>query len=377
MKYSPPKDIPLSEILPNPPILLMGAGPVPTPPEVKLASSIVFSHLGPTMREIIKRLQLMGQYVFQTSSTRILGIAGPASGAMEMAMASLVWPGRKVLVLNLGTFSARFGDMARGLGADVTELFPEPLSCFKATDVKAALEKDKFDVITLTHGETSCGIKNIELEEIARIAKAMGVKVVVDAVVTLSCMPVPMDEWGIDIMFTGGQKGVSAIPGIALVAFSESCFAEIQARTEKMPHWCLDVRRAWKFWGLGEYHYTAPVPGILALHEGLRLICLETLEKRFERHTQSSLALQRGLQELGLEMYAPEYCRLHSVVAVKNKPGVVAKDLIQFMIQQHHVEISGAFGLDIVRIGQMGEQCRPENVARTLAALKSGYAHFA
>ncbi|MBY0516572.1 MAG: aminotransferase class V-fold PLP-dependent enzyme [Bacteriovoracaceae bacterium] len=369
MKYSVPANIALNDILPNPEILLMGAGPVPTTPEVKAASAIIFSHLGSTMRTIVERVQTMSRYIFQTETTRILGIAGPASAAMEMAMVSLVWPGRKVLVLNLGTFSNRFGEMARGLGGEVKDLYPQPLSCFKAQDVKDALDKEHFDVITLTHGETSCGIMNVELQEIAKIAKSKGVRVVLDAVVTLSCLPVPMDEWGIDVMFTGGQKGVSAIPGISLIAFGEDVFTEILSRKEIISHWCLDVRRAWKFWGNGEYHYTAPVTGILALHEGLRLICLETLEKRFERHLDSSLNFQTQIEKKGLELYAPKNCRLNSVVAIKTPQGVVAKDLIQTMIKNHHVEISGAFGLDIIRVGQMGEQCRPVNTQRVLHAL--------
>jgi aspartate aminotransferase-like enzyme len=143
-----------------------------------------------------------------------------------------------------------------------------------------------------------------------------------------------------------------------------------------MPHWCLDPRRAYRFWGLGEYHYTAPVPGILALHEALRLICEETLEKRFERHLHSSTLLQHSLELMGLEMYTPAEFRLNSVVAIKNPHKVVTKDLISYMINHHQVEISGAFGLDIIRIGQMGEQCRLENVKKVISAVGAGYEHF-
>jgi alanine-glyoxylate transaminase/serine-glyoxylate transaminase/serine-pyruvate transaminase len=370
MNYDPPKTVTLSAILPNPSILLMGAGPVPISEEVKKASGIVFSHLGSTMQTIIKNLQTMARYVFQTNSTRILAVAGPASASMEMAMSSLVWPGRKVLVVNLGTFSQRFKDMTEGLGGSVTEVKPLGINFVTEAQVKSILEKESFDVLTIVHGETSCGIQNMELSKITKLAKSYGLKVVVDVVVTVSCMPVLMDEWGIDIMFTGGQKGISAIAGISLIAFSESVFEFIQNRKELFPHWCLDIRRAWKFWGLGEYHYTAPVPGILALYEGLRLICEETLEVRFERHLKSSLFLQDEIEKMGLSFYAPRYCRLNSVVAINTPQGVDTKALIAHMIKFSSVEISGAFGLSIFRIGQMGEQCREENVQRTLAALK-------
>ena len=370
MNISVPPLKALDHILPRPPILLMGAGPTPATPEVERASATVFSHLGATMQEIVKQLQSMAQYVFQTRSPYIFGIAGPASAAMEMSMASLVWPGRRILVLNLGTFSARFADIARGLGGEVTELLPQALDCFHVEEVRAELEKKSYDVLTIVHGETSCGIMNTNTQEICCLAKSFGLMVVVDTVVTVSCLPVPMDEWQIDFMFTGGQKGLSAVPGISIIALSTSAFEFVSKRTEVMPHWCLDVRRAWKFWGKGEYHYTAPVTGVLALYESLRLICEETLEKRFERHTQSTKLLQTGLHQLGLSLYAPEHCRLPSVIAVRTPEGVDAKRLIAHMIEQHRVEMSGAFGLPIFRIGQMGEQAREHNVRRTLQGLE-------
>lgn len=370
MKIQPPSDVPLSSILPQKPVLLMGAGPVPIPKEVAQAGSMVISHLGETMKQVVSRVQLMSQYVFQTESNKIFGIAGPASAAMEMAVTSLLWPGKKALVLNLGTFSGRFGELARGVGASVTEIFPIQ-GPFTVEQIKNELEMGHYDVLTLVQGETSCGVKNIELEGIVKLARSYGVRTIVDAVCTLSTMPLLMDEWGIDIVLVGGQKGLSAMPGISLVAYSEEAFAFVSTREERMPHWCLDPRRAHRFWGQGEYHYTAPVPGILALHEGLRLICSETLEKRFERHLKSSEALQKGLEQMDLELYTPKAYRLNSVVAVKNPTGIKSKELIAHLIKNYQVEISGAFGLEIFRIGQMGEQCRPENVQRVLEALKN------
>jgi alanine-glyoxylate transaminase / serine-glyoxylate transaminase / serine-pyruvate transaminase len=376
MKIPAPGNIPLDSILPTQPTLLMGSGPVPIPAEVAAANGKVISHLGETMKQIVSRLQLMGQYVFQTNSKKIFGIAGPSSAAMEMAVTSLLYPGRKVLVLNLGTFSARFTELARGVGAEVTELYPDGLNPFRVEEVKKALESQQYHVLTLVQGETSCGIKNIELEGIVKLAKSYGVRTIVDAVCTLSTMALPMDEWGIDIAVVGGQKGLSAIPGISLIAFSEETFEFINKREERMPHWCLDPRRAHKFWSLGEYHYTAPVTGILAIHEGLRLICQETLEKRFERHLFCSTTLQHCLEVMGMEMYAPQEFRLNSVVAIKNRNQTNTKELLAHMVNKYGVEISGAFGLDIIRVGQMGEQCRLENLRRVIEAMGMSYLHL-
>ena len=364
-----PDNIPLSEILPDEPLLLMGAGPVPIPNAVAKANGVVINHLGETMNRVIERVKIMGRYVFQTTSDKIFGVGGPSSAAMEMAITNLLWPGRRVLVLKNGTFSARFGEMADGIGADVDVFEPEGIQPVTAEMVAACMKDKAYDMVTMVQGETSCGVVNKEIPEIAKIVKSHQALFVVDAVCTLTTMPLYMDEWDIDVVVTGGQKGLSSIPGVSLIAFSENAWTVIEQRETPCPHWCIDARRAINFWRDHKYHYTAPVPGILALHEALRLICEETLEERFIRHQMSSLALQAGIEAMGLKLFVPESCRLNSVVAIEVPEGVDARAVIDYMVKTFHVEISGAFGLPIVRIGQMGEQCRSHNLFRVMYAM--------
>lgn len=111
--------------------------------------------------------------------------------------------------------------------------------------------------------------------------------------------------------------------------------------------------------------------GVLALHEALRLVCEETLEKRIRRHLVCSQALQAGIEALGLELFAPERSRLNSVIGIRVPAGVDADRVRQCMSDNHRVEISGSFGHPMVRIGQMGEQSRSPNLFRTLHALGS------
>ncbi len=371
-----PDMLPLANILPTEPLLLMGAGPVPIPHAVAKANGVVINHLGPTMNQVIAQVKTMGQYVFQTASDKIFGISGPSSAAMEMAITNLLWPGRKILVLNIGTFSRRFGEMAAAVGAECHYLEPEGLQPISADMVEEVLQKAHFDVVTMVQGETSCGIKNNDLPQIAHIVKTHDALMVVDAVCTLTTMPLNMDEWDLDVVVTGGQKGLSSIPGVSLIAFSEDAWDVIESRTERCPHWCLDARRAANFWQHQKYHYTAPVPGILALHEALRLICEETLDARFERHLMSSLALQAGIEAMGLNLFIPKACRLNSVVAIEVPKGIDDMLVRKYMADTFHVEISGAFGLDIVRIGQMGEQCRSHNLFQVLYAMGMSFKHF-
>jgi alanine-glyoxylate transaminase/serine-glyoxylate transaminase/serine-pyruvate transaminase len=370
----PPPITPLSAILPSEPLLLMGAGPVPIPQAVAQANGVIINHLGPTMDRVIQSVKRMAAYAFQTRSDKIIGLAGPASAAMEMAVSNLVWPGRKVLCLKSGTFSGRLGEMAEGVGGEVSYLESEAGRPVTLAQVREALGKQKFDVITMAHGETSCGVKMVELPEICRLAKTHGALTIVDSVVTLTAMPVQMDEWGIDVGLTGGQKALSSIPGVSLCAFSADAWRVVEQRPTPRPHWCYDALRAQRFWGAQQYHYTAPVPGVLALHEALRLVAEETLEKRFRRHEMSSLALQAGLEAMGLELFAPKDVRLSSVVAISLPAGADSARVREYMTKAFRVEISGAFGLDIVRIGQMGEQCRSHNLFKTLYALGMSFA---
>ena len=369
MPLSPPETQQLDAILPTEPLLLMGAGPVPISHAVSRANGVVINHLGETMDAVISNVKLMGRYAFQTASDKIIGVSGPASASMEMAITNILWPGRSVLALSMGTFSGRMAEMAEGVGADVTILESSGVAPVRLEQVREALAKESFDVVTLVQGETSCGVEMKCLPEVAQLAKEHGALLVVDAVCTLTTMPMQMDEWGVDIAIAGGQKGLSSIPGVSLIAFSDDAWQTIESRKARQPHWCLDAVRAQTFWGSQQYHYTAPVPGILALHEALRQICEETLPLRFERHRISSIALQAGIEAMGLRLFVPIKDRLNSVVAICTPKDTDSAQVRKIMSNRFNVEISGAFGLDIMRIGQMGEQCRSHNLFKVLYAL--------
>ena len=369
MPLSPPETQQLDAILPTEPLLLMGAGPVPISHAVSRANGVVINHLGETMDAVISNVKLMGRYAFQTVSDKIIGVSGPASASMEMAITNILWPGRSVLALSMGTFSGRMAEMAEGVGADVTVLESSGITPVRLEQVQEALAKERFDVVTLVQGETSCGVEMKCLPEVAQLAKEHGALLVVDAVCTLTTMPMQMDEWGVDIAIAGGQKGLSSIPGVSLIAFSDDAWQTIESRKARQSHWCLDAVRAQTFWGSQQYHYTAPVPGILALHEALRQICEETLPLRFERHRISSIALQAGIEAMGLRLFVPIKDRLNSVVAICTPKDTDSAQVRKIMSNRFNVEISGAFGLDIMRIGQMGEQCRSHNLFKVLYAL--------
>jgi alanine-glyoxylate transaminase/serine-glyoxylate transaminase/serine-pyruvate transaminase len=320
------------------------------------------------MSKVVGQVKTMARYVFQTNSKWVLGVAGPGSAAMEMAISNLAWPGTRMLSIKNGFFSERMAEMGRRVGANVSLLEVPDRTVASLEEVAAAIGRERPEVVTIVQGETSNTVWNHHLQDIAALAKAAGALVIVDAVCTLSTMPLDMDAWGIDAVITGGQKGLSSIPGVSLIAFSDAAWQRVKSRKHPSPHWCLDASLAENFWHNAGYHYTAPVSGVLALHEALRLVCAETLEKRFARHQKCSAALQEAITAMGLQLYTPQECRLNSVIGIE-VPGTLSPGDICGHISRHHqVEISGSFGLPIVRIGQMGEQCRAHNLFRTVHA---------
>ncbi len=363
----------LHDILPEEPLLMMGAGPVPIPAPVAAANGIVINHLGDTMSRVLDQVKRMGRYIFQTETPWLMGVAGPGSAAMEMAVINLVESGDRVLSVCNGFFSSRLSEMAGRVGAEVERLTVADGHSADPEMVRAAVARFRPKVITLVQGETSNTTCNVHLPEIAKIAREYDCLVIVDAVCTLSTMPLPMDEWGIDAVITGGQKGLSCIPGVSLVAFSERAWDRINHRQQPVAHWTLDATLATNFWHKASYHYTAPVSGLLALHEAMRLVCDETLELRYARHLQCSEALQRAIETLGLTLYVPQAARLKTVVGIELPTALSSSQVCNHISHHYRVEIAGSFGPPIVRIGQMGEQCRAHNLFRGLHALGSTF----
>src|ERR1700761_7161680 len=133
----------LDAILPEEPLLMMGAGPVPIPAAVAKANAIVINHLGNTMAKVVGQVKTMARYVFQTNSKWVLGVAGPGSAAMEMAISNLAWQGTRVLSIRNGFFSARMAEMGRRVGADVSMLDVADRTVASLDQVAEAIRRER------------------------------------------------------------------------------------------------------------------------------------------------------------------------------------------------------------------------------------------
>ncbi len=285
---------------------LMIPGPTPVPESVLLAmAKHPIGHRSSEFSDILKEVYSGLRWLFQTKN-EVFIYAASGTGAMEAALSNLVNQGDKVLSLVIGNFGARWAKIAQSRGAVVEKIEVELGDIIKPEDLKAKLNKDtkkEIKLVTLTHSETSTGAKN-DIKTLCKIIKDHGAISVVDGVTSVGAMDVRMDEWGIDVLVSGSQKGFMIPPGLAFLAASE---------------------RAWKMHGQCMYPsfyfdwtahknavlenttpYTPAVNLIFALHEALKIMKKEGLQNIFARHEKLALGLRSAARALGLELFVKD-----------------------------------------------------------------------
>ena len=239
--------------------------------------------------------------------------------------------------------------------------------------VAAALKGRNVKAVAIVHAETSTGVLQ-PLEEISRIAHDAGALLVVDTVTSLGGTRVALDEWGVDMCYSGTQKCLSVPPGLAPVSFNDRAMAAVRGRKRKVQSWYLDMSMVERYWGEERaYHHTAPISMIYALHEGLRIIQEEGLEARFARHARNHNVLKAGLAALGVEYIPKEGERLPMLNAVHIPDGIEDARVRKRLLSEYGIEIGGGLGKfkgKAWRIGLMGHSCTERNVLLFLAALE-------
>lgn len=355
------------------PRLLLGPGPSMVHPRVLEAMATpLLGHLDPGFIEIMDQVQEMLRHVFQTANRLTIPVSGTGSAAMEASLVNFIAPGDPVLVCINGYFGTRLAEMARRLGADLQTITRPWGEVFTPDEVRAALEERPARLVAIVHAETSTGARQ-PLEALAEIVHAQGGLLVVDAVTSLAGIPVRVDEWGIDVCYSGSQKCLSVPPGLGPITVGERAVEVLLNRRAPVPNWYLDLSLVGRYWGQERtYHHTAPITANYALYEGLRLVVEEGLEARWARHRRNAELLWTGLENLGLEMLVPREHRLVPLTTVKVPEGVDEGAVRRRLLEEYNLEIAGGLGElkgKIWRIGLMGYSSRPENVELLLAAL--------
>ena len=358
----------------QPPVrILMGPGPSQIHPRVLEATAKgTVGHLDPYFLQIMDGLQGMLRRLFGTENPMTFAVSGTGSAGMEACVVNLIEPGDSMVVGVNGVFGGRMVDVAGRAGAEVTRVEKPWGEVFTVDDLKEALAA-KPKVVGIVMAETSTGAWQ-PLEEIAAVVHEAGALLLVDAVTSLGGVPVEVDAWGIDAIYSGTQKCLSCPPGLAPVSFSPAAMEVITTRQSKVQSWYLDVNFLASYWGSDRaYHHTAPINMNYGLYEALRLIEEEGQEQVFARHMRNHQALAAGLAALGMEFTAAEGHRLPMLNAVKIPDGVDDGATRKALLERFGIEIGGGLGDfkgKVWRIGLMGHTARANNVLLLLAALE-------
>ena len=355
-------------------VLLMGPGPSMVHDSVYRAlSSPTLGPLDPYFILIMDETKRQLQKVFKTGNRLTLPISGTGSAGMETSLVNFIEKDDPVLVLINGVFGRRLKEMAERLGASVDSLEFEWGTPVLPERVRATLEESAYKIVAVVHAETSTGVCN-PVKEIGKLVRGTDSLYLVDAVTSLGGMELAVDEWGIDMVYSGTQKCLSCPPGLSPVSVSDRALEVLLHRETRVPDWYLDLSLIVNYWE-GEkraYHHTAPINMIYALHQALDNLLEEGLEAAWARHRKYHEVLVKGLQKLGLEMFVDESFRLPMLNAVIVPAGVDEAAVRKRLREDFRIEIGAGLGPmagKVWRIGLMGETCRPENVERILSAL--------
>jgi alanine-glyoxylate transaminase/serine-glyoxylate transaminase/serine-pyruvate transaminase len=357
---------------------LMGPGPSDVSPRVLGAlARPTIGHLDPLFVQLMDEIKELLQYAFQTKNELTLPISAPGSAGMEACFVNLASPGDKVIVCQNGVFGGRMKENVERCGATaimVEDTWGEPVSVDK---VSAAFDQHPdASILAFVHAETSTGVRS-DAATLCNLATGRGALSIVDAVTSLGGIEVLADDWGADAVYSGTQKCLSCVPGIAPITFSARAVDRINNRVHKVQSWFLDMQLIMGYWGGSSkraYHHTAPVNDLYALHESLIMLQEEGLEAAHQRHRRNHEGLVAGLEAMGLAMaVAPEF-RLPQLNSVLIPQGVDDAALRTALLQEFDLEIGAGLGVlagKTWRIGLMGFASNERNVVYCLSALEA------
>jgi alanine-glyoxylate transaminase / serine-glyoxylate transaminase / serine-pyruvate transaminase len=357
------------------PRILLGPGPSMADSRVLRAMSApLIGHLDPEFIAIMDDVQQLLRDTFQTSNELTIPMSGTGSAAMEAALCNFIEEGDRVLVAVNGYFGERLIDMASRYGAQVDRIDRPWGEVFSPDEIKQALQKNSYKILALVHAETSTGACQPEIKEIAKVAHEHGALVVLDTVTSLGGMAVEIDNWDVDIAYSGTQKALSCPPGLGPLTIGARARKVLSERKSTVANWYLDLTMVENYWGDSrKYHHTAPISMNYALREALRLVDEEGLQNRFDRHLENAKHLWQGLEALGLPLLVEKENRLSTLSTPQLPKGIDDVKIRKQLLNEYNIEIAGGFGPlagKVWRIGLMGFSSRKENVTLLLSALQ-------
>ena len=357
--------------------ILMGPGPSVVHPRILNAMARpTIGHLDPAFVNIMDEVKEMLKYAFKTENALTMPVSAPGSAGMETCFVNLVEPGDKVIVCINGVFGLRMKENVTRLGGEAVVVENKWGTAVSPEKVEQALvENPDTKIVAFVHAETSTGALS-DAKTLCQIANQYGCINIVDAVTSLAGSELRVDEWGIDAIYSGSQKCLSAMPGLSPVSFSERAIEKLTNRKTPVTSWFLDLNLVMGYWGKGSkraYHHTAPVNTLYGLHESLVMLSEEGIENSWNRHQQNHILLRDGLNNLGINYLVDEASRLPQLNSVLIPQDQDDLSVRSSLINNYNIDIGAGLGPlegNIWRIGLMGYSSRRENVTLLLTALK-------
>jgi aspartate aminotransferase-like enzyme len=353
--------------------MLMIPGPTPVPEKVLLAmAKHPMGHRSGEFSKIIGELTENLKWLHQTQND-VLMLTASGTGAMEAGIINFLSPGDRVLVGNNGKFGDRWAKVSKAYGLTVEEIKAEWGKALDPEEFRAKLAADSdksIKAVIITHSETSTGVLN-DLAAINTAVKEHGeALIIVDAVTSLGAVSLPVDEWGLDVVGSGSQKGYMIPPGLAFVSVSAKAWKAYESA--KMPRFYLDLKKYKKATDENSSPFTPPVNLMYGLQASLQMMQAEGLDNIFARHQRHTQATRAAMKAMNLPLFAPDDAASPAITAVA--PVTVDAEKIRgAMRKQFDIALAG--GQDhlkgkIFRIGHLGFVC-DRDILSCIGALES------
>jgi len=345
--------------MPNPFLkqYLMTAGPTPLPPSVSqvMAEPILY-HRAPAFIEVYARSLERLKMVFQTKND-VLGFASSGSGGMESAVANLTRPGEPALVVSCGKFGERWAELCDAYGADLIHHDAGWGEKIEPAELDRLLSaNDRVEVVFTTLSETSTGVVN-DVRELTEVAHRHGALIAVDAVSGLGAIPIPQDEWGVDVVVSGSQKALMSPPGLGFASPNEAALGRAATASRRGYYFDWLKTAAGQRKDPPDSPFTPAVSAWMALDVALGMIEEEGLEQVFERHRLLGRAARAAVAGLELEQFGPDDENANVVTAITLPEAIDGAKVPKTMRDKYGVTIAGGQGKlkgKIARIAHCG-----------------------
>ncbi|MDA7947725.1 MAG: alanine--glyoxylate aminotransferase family protein [Hyphomicrobiaceae bacterium] len=339
----------------NKPYRLRLPGPTAVPEQIRMAlAEPVVAHRGPEFAEVMAETGQLIKPILGTAND-VMAFTSSGTGVMEAAIANVLAPGDKALVLVNGQFGDRFVQIIEGLNLQADTLEAPWGEAVAVDEIAKALQDGDYRAVVAVHNESSTGAV-ADLEAIGSAVRDSDALLVVDSVSGAGGLELQQDDWGVDVLVTASQKALMCPPGLGLASVSEKAWNVIEnGAGQARFYW--DFRRARESAAKGQTAFTSPMPLIYGLRESLRMIHAEGWPNTLARHRRLSSALRAGVQALGLAVFTKSPMLSDTVCVFEMPDGIDGSAIVRHFYETYGTVIAGSRSKlrgKVIRIGTMG-----------------------